>query len=227
MTRANLNRTLRRVYALLFGVLAVALAAKLLEQVKLWPGTDLGDIYVVLRDMALVIITVIAAYLANVFQKRATFVRSLEREWRRIVRTKAALFTYCEMRNAAPKRYIAAYCEISQTLDNMRIVYRNVGETRTLIGLYPYEPLHDMRRALETIDPRIDRTLADADYTTARDAVLQAFSVLRETFLEELDLQEPAHPLLVAEASRLKHSGATRRAQRLVALQSRKHANGN
>ncbi len=66
-----------------------------------------------------------------------------------------------------------------------------------------------------------------ADFTKARDAVLQAFSVLRETFLDELDLQEPAHPLLVAEASRLKRSGATRRAQRLIAQQSRKHVNNN
>ena len=136
------------------------------------------------------------------------------------------MFTYCEMRDPAPERYVAAFCEISQTLDNMRIVYRNVGETQTLIGLYPYEPLHDMRHALESVDPRNGRTITQEDFTQARDAVLQAFSVLRETFLEELDLQEPAHPLLVPQARRLKRSGATRRAKRLVAQQSRKQVNG-
>ncbi len=36
----------------------------------------------------------------------------------------------------------------------MRSVYQNVGETNDLIGLYPYAPLHDMRRALQTLDPR-------------------------------------------------------------------------
>jgi hypothetical protein len=30
----------------------------------------------------------------------------------------------------------------------MRVVYANVGETTTLIGLYLFAPLHDMRRAL-------------------------------------------------------------------------------
>ena len=36
----------------------------------------------------------------------------------------------------------------------MRSVYQNVGETDDLIGIYPYAPLHDMRRALQTLDPR-------------------------------------------------------------------------
>ena len=226
MTRVRLNRTLRRVYTLLFALFCLALATKLFENVRLWPGTNLGDIYEVLRDMALVIITVFAAYLANVFQKRATFVRSLEREWRRIVRTKAALFAYCEAGKSDLDAYIEAYCEISQTLDNMRIVYRNVGETTDLIGLYPYEPLHDMRRALESIDPRSGQPVSNGEFVAAREAVLQAFAVLRETFLEELDLQEPAHPLLVTHARRLKRSGATRRASRMLAGQTRKQQNG-
>ncbi len=68
------------------------------------------------------------------------------------MRTKAALYAYCEKTYPTADDYIAAYCRISETLDNMRIVYSNVGETDELIGLYPYAPLHDMRRALQTID---------------------------------------------------------------------------
>jgi hypothetical protein len=41
-----------------------------------------------------------------------------------------------------------------------------------------------------------------------RDAILQAFNALRETFLEELDLEEPHHPLLISGARRLKIPGA-------------------
>ena len=104
--------------------------------------------------MSLVLVTVVAAYLANVFQKRSKFLESLEEEWRGIVRTKSALYTFCEKPNASADDYLAAFCRISETIDNMRIVYANVGETGTLIGLYPFAPLHDMRRALQSIDPR-------------------------------------------------------------------------
>jgi hypothetical protein len=48
-----------------------------------------------------------------------------------------------------------------------------------------------------------------------RDAILQAFYALRETFLEELDLDEPDNPLTAAVARRLKQPGVAPEARRL------------
>jgi hypothetical protein len=92
----------------------------------------------------------------------------------------------------------------------MRSVYQNVGETTDLIGIYPYAPLHDMRRALQTLDPRKAPNADVEARNLARDAILQSFYALRETFLEELDLEEPDHPLLISGGRRVKTSGATR-----------------
>jgi hypothetical protein len=214
MTRRSLNRTLRRVYVLLIAVLVISLIAKFGNKIPLF--TYLGlvdfveDIYEYMKDMALVFVTVVAAYLANVFQKRSKFVESLEEEWRGIVRTKSALSAYCEKSFPTADDYIAAYCRISETIDNMRIVYRNVGETDALVGLYPYAPLHDMRRALQTLDPVKSQNVPAEDRALARDAILQSFAALRERFLEELDLEAPVHPLLISSGRRLKVPGATR-----------------
>jgi hypothetical protein len=90
----------------------------------------------------------------------------------------------------------------------MRIVYRNAGETDGLVGLYPYAPLHDMRRALQTLDPRVASDITKEKKALVRDAILQSFYALRETFLEELDLEEPQHPLLITGSRRLKTPGA-------------------
>ena len=222
MTRKSLNRTLRRVYFLLFFVLILSLFAKLGDNI---PGMKnspfegiLKDVYEYMKDMALVFVTVIAAYLANVFQKRNKFVESLEEEWRGIVRTKSALFAFCEKTFPTADDYIAAFCKISETIDNMRIVYRNVGETNALVGLYPYAPLHDMRRALQTLDPTKNQNVPAETRKLARDAILQSFYALRENFLEELDLEAPSHPLLISSGRRLKQPGATSRA---VAKQDR------
>ncbi len=154
-----------------------------------------------------------AAYLANVFQKRSNFVESLEEEWRGIVRTKSVLYTFCEKQYASTDDYLAAFCRISETIDNMRIVYGNAGETADLVGLYPYAPLHDMRRALQSIDPRKRSDIPAEEKKLARDAILQSFYALRENMLEELDLDEPAHPLLISGGRRLKQPGATRSAR--------------
>ncbi len=228
MTRATLNKKLSLIYALLFGVLGLSLIAKLAPYIPFLNAAELKpfftDIYDYMKDMALIIITVIAAYLANVFQKRSSFVNSLEREWRGIVQTKTALYRFCEMQSPTQQDYLDAFCSISATLDNMRIVYENVGENGKLVGLYPYEPLHDMRRALMTLNPTKNGAPPPADRKCARDAILQCFAALRENFLEELDLEQPTHPLLVSGGKRLKQSGAARAAYR---RQNKQHKTQN
>lgn len=229
MTRSSLNRTLRLTYVVLFLVLGISILAKLADRI---PGiadtpieTAAGDIYEYLRDMALVLVTVVAAYLASVFQKRSRFLERLEEEWRGIVRTKSALYCFCENPSPTADDYLAAFCRISETLDNMRVVYANVGETDGLIGLYPFAPLHDMRRALQSIDPRKRSDVTPQERKLVRDAILQAFYALRENFLEELDLSEPDTPLAAPVARRLKRPGVTARGRKLEARQTRTYEN--
>jgi hypothetical protein len=230
MTRSSLNTTLRRLYILLGGLLILSLVAKFKDHIPGIAGTGLEraltDVYEYLRDMSLLIATGGVAYLTNVFQKRSGFTESLEEEWRGIVRTKAALYTFCEKPFPSTEDYLSAFSAISGTIDNMRIVYRNVGETDSLIGLYPYAPLHDMRRALQTLDPRKRQDITPEERKLVRDAILQAFYALRETFLEELDLEEPNHALLATASRRAKREGATVRALRMQESQSRKSEDG-
>ncbi len=211
MTRNSVNRTLSRLYWLLFVILALLLVAKFADDVPGVPPLVVsiaGQLYEFMRDMSLLIATGGVAYLSNIFQKRSKFVESLEEEWRNIVRTKSALLTYCEKPYLGTDDYLAAFSRISETIDTMRIVYRNAGETEGLIGLYPYAPLHDMRRALQTLDPRVTPELSQDQKKLVKDAILQAFYGLREVFLEELDLEEPQHTLLISGARRLKVPGA-------------------
>ena len=211
MTRNSVNRTLSRLYWLLFTVLVLLLGAKFADDITGVPESVVSiasQLYEFTRDMSLLIATGGVAYLSNIFQKRSKFVESLEEEWRNIVRTKSALLTYCEKPYLGTDDYLAAFSRISETIDTMRIVYRNAGETDGLVGLYPYAPLHDMRRALLTLDPRINTEPTLAQKQLAKDAILQAFYGLREVFLEELDLEEPQHTLLISGARRMKVPGA-------------------
>lgn len=211
MTRRSLNATLRWIYVLVISVLAISLFAKFAGDMPGVPANLViaaGKIYELLRDMSLLIATGGVAYLTNVFQKRSKFIESLEEEWRGIVRTKAHLASYCERPYPSTDDYLAAYRSISETIDTMRIVYRNVGETKKLIGLYPYEPLHDMCRALVGLDPRLQPKLTEAHRIDAGERIQQAFLALRERFLEELDLEEPARPILEPGTKRSKVPGS-------------------
>jgi hypothetical protein len=213
MTRSTLKATMRRVYALLGSVLAICLMAKFVDHIPALRGSGLEallkDAYEFLRDMSLLIATGGVAYITNVYQKRSSFVDALKQEWRDIIAAKSALFSYTQLEKPSLEHYLETFCRLSETIDNMRSVYQNVGETDDLVGLYPYAPLHDMRRALQTLDPRKSPSPDGDARNLARDAILQCFYALRETFLEELDLEEPDHPLLISGGRRVKASGAT------------------
>jgi hypothetical protein len=222
MTRSALRRTLRRIYALLGIILAVSFFSKIAEHITVLNGTGieklLKDVYEFLRDMALLIATGGVAYITNVFQKRHAFIDSLKSEWQDIIEAKSALLTFMHNETPTHTDYISAFTRLSETIDNMRIVYRNVGETNTNVGLFPYAPLHDMRRALQTLDPKKSSPTPE-QRKLARDAMLQSFYALRDGFLDELELDEPDTPILMSGARRLRIAGSTKSARRSQEMQ--------
>src|SRR5262245_15890604 len=213
MTRSTLKATMHRVYALLGLVLAISLCAKFVDHIPPLRGSGLEavlkDTYEFLRDMSLLIATGGVAYITNIYQKRSSFIAALKEEWRDIIAAKSVLFSCTQLERPTLEIYLATFCRLSETIDNMRSVYQNVGETGGMVGLYPYAPLHDMRRALQTLDPRKNPTPDAEARSLVRDAILQSFYALRETFLEE-----PDHPLLISGGRRAKASGATAAARR-------------
>lgn len=224
MTRRKLQRTLTGTFLFLGFVLGIAAVARFLYPLQ-EPGSDAYKIlfatYEYLKDMSLLIATGGVAYLANIYQKRSDFTLALRQEWADILKAKSAIFAFTHIENPTHEAYVQAFCVLSETIDNMRVVYRNVGETADLIGLYPYAPLHDMRRALQEIDPRKRPNASHEERKLARDSMLQSFYALRERFLEELDLEEPTSPLLIHTGRRVKRSGATSHA---LAVQNRQAA---
>jgi hypothetical protein len=205
MTRKNLKRILTFVVIGLSLLIGLALAAKL---------SGIGwalNFYEFIRDTSLLIVTVVAAFMASVYQQRTTFLQNLREQWHDIVHAKAALIYYCHLDSPTLDDYLKAARELSECIDTMRIVYANVGETDELIGLYPYAPLHHMRVTMESLDPRKGKPTPQQLYQ-ARGEIWDAFNAIREHFLDEFDIEEPTRPILIYRMKRLKRDGATKAA---------------
>lgn len=213
MTRRTQNRILAYVIVGLLGLVAAALAARI-------AGGKWLAFYEFIRDTSLLLVTVVAAYMAHIYQRRATFLQSLREQWHEIVSAKTALIHYCHLERPAVEDYLRTARQLSQCIHNMRIVYKNVGETEELLGAFPYEPLHDMRRVLETLDPRQGQPTEEQRYA-ARGKIWEAFNAIREHFLDEFDLEEPTRPIIVRHMRRSKRDGAADHAQKLAMEQAR------
>jgi hypothetical protein len=212
MTRKEQNRNLTVIVAGLLILIAAALAAKL-------SGANWAlQFYEFIRDTSLLIVTVVAAYMAHIYQKRTTFLQNLREQWKEIVEAKAALIYYCHLEGNNLQEYLIASRKISETIDNMRIVYRNVGETDTYVGLYPYSPLHYMHQVMQTLDPRRANPTPE-DKFKARGEMWNAFNALREHFVEEFDIGEPTRPILIKGMKRKKQTGAAPYAMEMARAQ--------
>jgi hypothetical protein len=229
---------MRRIYWVISLLILISIVAKFGDFVP-FLGGKLGevrkDIYEVLKDMSLLIATGGVAYISNVYQRRSAFIESLKAEWADILKSKSAVLTFLHKDAPTHDDYVSAYMSLSETIDNMRVVYKNVGETDDLIGIYPYAPLHDMRRVLQTLDPKNGASseatpsiatpfVATPEYRKlARDTVLRSFYALRDEYLAELDLEEPDTPLLLSGARRLSKPGALGAARGLQNQQIAEH----
>src|SRR5262245_54372340 len=113
MTRRHQNRVLAVVVAGLLVLIGLALAAKL-------SGIPWAlNFYEVIRDTSLLIVTVIAAYMAHIYQMRASFLRNLREQWHDIVRAKAELIYYCHLEKPELEDYLIAARELSECIDTM------------------------------------------------------------------------------------------------------------
>lgn len=154
-------------------------------------------VYAYQRDFTSVFISLAAAYLSYCIQQRVAFLSSLRELWRQMITAKNALIAYTH--NPAPTKqdFSEAIMELSLAIDQMRGVYRNVGESRDAIGRFPFEPLHDMRRTMEELkwkDP------AEARREKARAEIDQAWNVLRWKFLHEVSAPFPDEPIIEAKS---------------------------
>lgn len=160
-------------------------------------GLKSQDAYTVVKDFSPIVIAAAAAYLAYCFQRRQAFLVSLRDLWKEMVEAKSELIEYTHLTEPNQIAFGKAHRAISKTIDLVRGVYKNVGETDQEIGLFPLEPLHDARKALEElyfINATPERQIE------ARKRIIISWNALRSQFLKEFSTTYPPHPIVTRNA---------------------------
>ena len=156
------------------------------------------DGYSTIKDFSSLLIAIGAAYLAYCFQRRQAFLVSLRDLWKELVEAKGELIEYTHNPNPDQVAFSKAHRALSKAIDTVRGVYRNVGETEDEIGLYPFEPLHDMRKVLDELG--FGKATPDKR-RAARLRFLRSWNALRWAFLKEFSTPEPPHPITARDAA--------------------------
>jgi hypothetical protein len=152
----------------------------------------------ILKDYASIFLAIAAAYLTYCFQRRQAFLVSLRELWHKCIEAKAELIDYTHDPTPDRTKFGKVHRTLSTAIDMMRAAYRNIGETKTSIGLYPFEPLHDMRRALDKLG---FENVTYQSQQQARKEILIAWNAFRWSFLREFSTPTPTHYVVTHGAS--------------------------
>jgi hypothetical protein len=110
----------------------------------------------------------------------------------------ARQYTHCEQ--ASQEKFAEVYTLLSIAIDELRMVYKNIGEritgSRKEGGLYPFEPLKGIREEINKLgfDTSFAQHTAE-DRKQARDRIERHWHSLVAGFLPEFDRPVPTKPV--------------------------------
>ena len=140
------------------------------------------------RDFILLLVAIPASLLADYFQKRNNFEAALRVLWSNILHSVNEARQYTYRKFTSEEMYRQNLLNLSKSIDEVRSVYKNLGETKTETGYYPFESLKCIYTTIEDLGyGGID----DSKAQNARKELDHYWKNFKETFLWEFDRPEP------------------------------------
>lgn len=144
--------------------------------------------YQIFKDLIPFAIAIPAAYLGFCFQRRSSFLQSLRLLWTNLIISINAAIQYTHLAETTDIQYSQTLVLLSKSIDEVRGVYKNLNETDSKRGLYPFECLRNIHKTISNLGyGKIDTVKA----VEARRLIGHDWKDLQKSFLSEFDRSEP------------------------------------
>ncbi len=182
MTRRSLTIWIGAVLIYLFGLIVLAL--------WLSGGNPDSHSYRLLKELIPLLLALPTAWLASVLQRRSSFLTTLQALYRDAVNSIQSAIQYTHKTEPSRADFAELQKQLSTTIELFRRSFRNLGEGKDGIGLFPFE-------ALKTIKQWIDYASFENNSTEEKRAAARRAIVglwqnrIRKPLLNELDRETP------------------------------------
>lgn len=156
------------------------------------------DLYVLLKDGAIFVSAVPAAWLTACFQRRTSFLEQLRDLWSQLVDAVQEAVQYTHLEAPTQAQYASVMKKLSAVIDEFRSVFRNLDELRGApdSGYFPFETIRTIYRLVG--DLGYGANFNDERAADTRREVIQLWRRLRQPLLAEFDRQKPSKTDIVA-----------------------------
>lgn len=186
MTKRQLSRAFK-IVVLAYSAMTVAGFV-----VRLADPTDDMAWYGTFKDLIPFMLAAPAAWLGSCLQRRLSYLQQLRALWSRLVEGVQSARQYTLFTRTTEPQYRAVLLRLSIVIDEVRGVFRNLGESGGKIGLYPFEPIKQIHEEIERLGWGDD--LAEETRALVRGRIFKMWQGVRATMLTEFDREEPTNP---------------------------------
>lgn len=146
------------------------------------------ELFQTFRDFILLLVAIPATLLADYFQKRNNFEDALRVVWSNILQSVNAARQYTYRKESTEDQFRLILLDLSKSIDEVRSVYKNLGESKTNVGFYPFESLKIIYTTIENLGyGKLEEEKANA----TREELDHYWRNFKEVFLWEFDRPEP------------------------------------
>jgi hypothetical protein len=146
-------------------------------------------VYQTYRDLMPLVIALPAAFLAQAFQRRASYVQGLRSVWSNMVNAFAAALTYTELPDPSKELYADVLRRLSASIEEVRGFYANIPAASPSTGWFPFESLVKIHGAILGLG--FGETATRECRDEVHEEIFLLWKRLRTQFLDELDVEVP------------------------------------
>lgn len=150
------------------------------------------ELYTLLKDGAIFVSALPAAWLAACFQRRTSFLEQLRDLWSQLVDGVQEAIQYTHLPSPDRADYARVMKRLSAVTDEFRSVFRNLEEGRDDpgSGYYPFESIKRIQGIVSSLG--FDDSFDPARAVEARAEIVALWRRLRQPLLAEFDRQKPS-----------------------------------
>lgn len=185
MTRKQFQQQVKIVTGIYLFALLVGIIVRVIDV------SDKNIYYKTFQDLLSLIVALPAAYLGYCIQQRVSFLQVLRTAWSNLVKAVNNAILYTQNEEPEKKEYFEVLFSLRIAIDEIRGIYRNVGENPGSGGFYPMTPVETIYQKVETL-PFGKLTTDDVEKRKKiGQAIFEQWKSIRGTFLSEFDRPEP------------------------------------
>jgi hypothetical protein len=157
----------------------------------LWRSSERTD-YNTFKDLLPLVVALPAAWFGFCLQRRASYLQQVRIVWSLMVDAVQTAIQYTHRSTPSEGDLGDAHLRLSRAIDEVRAVYRNLGEGPGKRGRYPFESLKAIPRLLN--DLGYGAPLKPDEAKRVRETIVELWQQLQPGFLHEFERESPAKP---------------------------------